>query len=311
MLPLFRESSTVRTRALPHPLVIGAAALIVANDFVLRGPAPGWLTGKLSDVGWLVVVPVVVAELLILARAPVRAARPIAIASTAGLYTVLQLWPPLGAWFRADHVPDVGDLLVLPALLGAVYVWRTPRARRIAPTLAWPLVLGALVADTYSSVVPPAESWPCGHGAPWDTAEPLRLNLEWVGTTWRLDSFVRGLTLHGPDDVDVPLVVAGLEDGSIAVCAQDGLIPNTAYVWTIGPWEDHPAGTVAEDGAQATVTFVTNGSPGQPAADADACAALVTREMAYACGGYRPDTGGPDTGDTGDTADSGDTSASP
>jgi len=41
-----------------HPLALAAAALILLNDFVLRGHAPGWLTGKLSDVGWLVVAPV-------------------------------------------------------------------------------------------------------------------------------------------------------------------------------------------------------------------------------------------------------------
>lgn len=297
------RSRPVRTRSLTHPIVLGSALLIVTNDFVLRRLAPGAWTGKLSDVGWLVVVPVATAELLILARAPARAARPIALAFSAALYTALQLWPSVGSWFRADHVADPGDLLVLPALLGALYVWRTPCAKRVSAVLAWPLVLGALAADTYSSAPPRAECWPCGHGVPWNTAEPLRLDLEWIGKTWALDSFVRGMTISGPDDVDIPFVVAGLEDGTVAICAREGLLPDTAYVWKIGPWDDHPAGTVEEDAGLPKVTFVTNGAEGQPAADPDACAALVTEDMAYACGGARRDTR--DAGDSGDTGDTG------
>lgn len=43
--------------ALLHPAVVAALALWLLNDHLLKGMAPGWLSGKLSDVACLVVVP--------------------------------------------------------------------------------------------------------------------------------------------------------------------------------------------------------------------------------------------------------------
>ena len=44
-------------RLLRHPVILAALALWLVNDHVLKGRGPGWLTGKLSDVACLVVVP--------------------------------------------------------------------------------------------------------------------------------------------------------------------------------------------------------------------------------------------------------------
>lgn len=305
---MVRSEPAVRT--VTHPVVIGSALLILVNDFVLRSVVPGWVTGKLSDVGWLVVVPVVLADLVQLARVPRRVARPLAVTTAASLYTLLQVWPPLGSWLRADHVADLGDLIALPALLGALFVWRAPPPNAIPIVLAWPLVLGTLVADSW--VTPERVSWPCGSGMAWSTAEPLRLRLDWVGS-YNSDVFVRGLVLVDADDNAVPLVVAG-SGGDIAVCARDGLRANVSYRWTIGPW-DTPSNEVAvNSGGLPTVTFVTTDAEGRPAEDSAACAALVTRIMddaPQACGGDYRDTGDSgdsgDMGDTGDTGDSGDT----
>jgi hypothetical protein len=88
------------------------------------------LTGKLSDVGWLVVVPVLLAGMLGLCGVAHRWARPLALVAAGGVYTALQVWPPFGAWFSVRHVADVGDLVALPAMFGAVFAWRSPRARR-------------------------------------------------------------------------------------------------------------------------------------------------------------------------------------
>ncbi len=96
-----------------HPLALGAAALVVVNDFVLREAVPGWLSGKLSDVGWLVVVPVLLASLLARVGIGDRVATRAALIVTAAFYTALQLWPPLGQFLRPGHVADAGDLLVL------------------------------------------------------------------------------------------------------------------------------------------------------------------------------------------------------
>lgn len=299
-------------------MVIAAALLILVNDFVLRGVAstPEWLTGKLSDIGWLVVVPVLL-EALFNRLMRERTARGLAIAAAVAVYTALQLWPPLGAWLKPDHVADVGDLRVLPAVFGALFVWRTPRlSPGWAAVGAWPVLLGALLADSFWFA--PEASWPCGDGMVWETAEPLRLRLDFWPPS-NTDAFVRGLRLRDSKGVDVRLVVGETDD--IAVCARDGLQPNTSYTWEVGPWQDTPSNEAAwHHDALPTVTFRTSASEGIRAASGGDCAALVhelSDAGAEACdaGGDTGDTsdttGTDDTGDTSDTSDTSDTAVSP
>ncbi len=299
----------MRASSLTHPVVQLAAAVIVVNDAVLREVVPGWLTGKLSDVGWLVVVPVLLAEALTLLR--VRRARPLAIGVTATFYTVLQLWPPLGALFGPGHVADAGDLLALPALAGAIYAWRGARSTSTFVRLALGIALVGVIAGD-SLWAPLNMSWPCGNGMVWPTASPLRLELSSV-TAYSSDTFVRGLTLRDAVGTDIPLIVAN-DSGYIAVCARDGLQPSTAYTWTIGPWDQHPGNEVeVVDGALPTVHFSTDSSRGAPAADVAGCEALVGDHPTgdtgvwLTCQNARwEDTGGHhDTGSTTDTGDSG------
>ncbi len=283
--------------ALAHPIVVSAAALILVNDFVLRRLVPGWLTGKLSDVGWLVVVPVVLAVMLGTLGVPERLGRWAGMAVAAGFYTALQLWPPLGAWFRLDHVADVGDLIALPALVGALVVWRMPRAApRWATMGAWPILLGTLAADEFW--FPPEATWPCGDDMVWGTSEPLRLQLSWW-PPYDTDGFVRGMRMTDTEGADVPLVV-GKRTGAILVCARGGLRPDTGYTWHVGPWQETPSNEVVfQHEALPTVTFRTSDEDGSPAADATACAALahgLDDATDAACNGWG------DTGDTGDTA---------
>jgi hypothetical protein len=51
-------------RALAHPVTIGAVALLVLNDHVLKGWTPGPLTGKLSDIAGLFFFPILATFLL-------------------------------------------------------------------------------------------------------------------------------------------------------------------------------------------------------------------------------------------------------
>jgi hypothetical protein len=55
-----RSRPTVAGDILLHPVVLASIALFIANDHVLKGAAPGWLTGKLSDVAGLVFFPLLV-----------------------------------------------------------------------------------------------------------------------------------------------------------------------------------------------------------------------------------------------------------
>ena len=59
-------SSLRPQQALLHPAWLGALAVLVLNDHVLKGAdlLPGLVTGKLSDLAGLVVAPVLLAVLL-------------------------------------------------------------------------------------------------------------------------------------------------------------------------------------------------------------------------------------------------------
>jgi hypothetical protein len=123
-------------------IFLGAVALLVVNDWLLKGAGvlPGWLTGKLSDLAGLVVAPVVLGALLTLARVPAAASRVLA-ATTVGLaFAAMKLdtafasslddvvnatTRAVGLPLAARTVPDPTDLLGLPLLvLGG---WLAPR----------------------------------------------------------------------------------------------------------------------------------------------------------------------------------------
>lgn len=107
-------------RALVHPLPAAAALLIIWNDFWLRRHFPGFWSGKLSDVGVCVLLPVLLVacwEWITWVVARIRgqrwtsAARPAHLTAGlfAGLYfAALELWPAFGlahAWWLNHLVP--------------------------------------------------------------------------------------------------------------------------------------------------------------------------------------------------------------
>lgn len=142
--------------ALLHPISLGAIVLLVINDHLLKGAAPGVLTGKLSDVAGMIFFPLFLASILELCRVRdprlilycaiatglvFAATKTIPVAADAyrhGL-AVLQ-WPfrALLSLVRGTGTPglapvamtmDPTDLIALPALI--VPVWLT-RDRNVA-----------------------------------------------------------------------------------------------------------------------------------------------------------------------------------
>jgi hypothetical protein len=128
-----------------HPLTLVAVALLVVNDWVLKPIWPGWVTGKLSDVGGLAFAPVVLSAAigLVLAVAARLGARIdpsltrrrllaciaatgagfIAVKLSAGAAdAVVQTLSHLGR--RASIQLDRTDLLTLPALAVAYWIGR-------------------------------------------------------------------------------------------------------------------------------------------------------------------------------------------
>lgn len=147
----------IASRALMHPVVLGAMALLVLNDHVLKSAAPGLLTGKLSDVCGMIFFPLLLAaaaEQLGVRRGMKTIA--FACVATALTFASIKLCPPAGdvyrlamaalQWpFRAAARLLAGD--ELPALAGVSLV--------ADPTDLIALV--ALVVPLWLGLAPPTE----------------------------------------------------------------------------------------------------------------------------------------------------------
>lgn len=142
-----KPESAVPGETLFHPLVLGAAALIFFNSFWLKVHHPGWWSGKLSDVGLCIFLPVWLFALMewgswFLARLQGRAWQPlgqksamVACVVAGGYFTALQVIPGfsdfhiwwLGLIFSGTSfvvTPDWTDLITLPFLAAAYWVMR-------------------------------------------------------------------------------------------------------------------------------------------------------------------------------------------
>jgi hypothetical protein len=133
-----------------HPIALVAAAVLLVNDWVLKpSSAPGWLTGKLSDVAGLAFAPLALTALAGLALwvagrlgarvdpwlTPRRLV--LAVAATGAVFALVKLSPAAAAraatvfgWITpgARVVADPTDLLALPALAIAWWIGRAELA---------------------------------------------------------------------------------------------------------------------------------------------------------------------------------------
>ena len=136
-----------------HPLVLAAIAILAMNDHVWKHAAPGFVTGKLSDVAGLLFFPAMLAAIWGLAKEGKAAAGNalsvlvVASLATAVVFALVKTWVPanlvyrwglgalqwpfiavrhamLGAHIRpltpVSLVMDATDLLALPFALAAV-----------------------------------------------------------------------------------------------------------------------------------------------------------------------------------------------
>ena len=135
----FRERTAA---ALTHPATLGAVALFLLNDLVLKPAWPdAWLTGKLSDLAFVVFASPLLAFFLALAvRGSARGARVAFVTACVGLPLLYAVFNT----FAGVHAPivdalslanggstqsplDVTDSIVIPpAMALAVWVWRRP-----------------------------------------------------------------------------------------------------------------------------------------------------------------------------------------
>lgn len=280
-----------------HPLCIVMTGVLLLNDHVLKPTVPGWVTGKLSDMAFLVVAPAVLAALLSWARAPEKVARATSLITVGAAFVLLQVWPPFGdtlaAWLGGRHTPDLTDLFTLPVLTLTPLVWRP--AKRLP--LALPTAAFACLATSYGycdSVRYPID------GGVIDPNEPLWLRFGGGSPAPDHPSLARNVEVRGPDGERVPLWFAW----GIAVCPQGGLRPNTTYTFTVHPLEDDLRDNTygAYFGPSGTTTFRTLGTSVLPPIDSQrACEAARPLGELPPCFEEWEDTGLRDTGlrDTG------------
>jgi len=124
----------VRTSGLLHPVALVALAIWLLNDRWLAAAYPGWVTGKLSEIGALVVFPLMLAALVGLGLPGRMYPRVVdgAIVATGLAFVLVKLWEP------ANHIlesalgvvdRDWTDLIALPMLAVSRWCYRTARRR--------------------------------------------------------------------------------------------------------------------------------------------------------------------------------------
>jgi hypothetical protein len=139
---------------LTHPILLLAAGLVALNDFWLKVQYPSWLTGKLSDAGMLVILPLLLAGLLglFLSR---RWAGALALGGIAAGFVLLKSGAGSAAWltdglagltgFHLRSLADPSDLLLLPLLFVPAWVWLRTPGEPLRPAVGWRLLLVPLV----------------------------------------------------------------------------------------------------------------------------------------------------------------------
>lgn len=154
------QGAAVSLAWLSHPVTVLALVVMVVNDHVLKAAYPGLVTGKLSDLAGLVLAPPLLAVVvtLLVPRLSARAAAVIGVAGV-GIGFVIVKSTAAGAAAAsavcsAVAVPsliraDATDLLTLPGLALAWWVWtrarRRPVARRLVRLARTVVVLPAAV----------------------------------------------------------------------------------------------------------------------------------------------------------------------
>jgi hypothetical protein len=150
--------------SLAHPIVIGAAIVLLLNALVWQSRSPSWWTGKIGDFAWLVIAPFVILVMVGILAHPIPS-RTIAwgtavIVATGLTFGLVKGWAPVHSlvvtmFGRLGFTPkvllDPSDLLALPGLIVAWSVWQRPGSIEVGGMFrrgALMLAALALIADS-------------------------------------------------------------------------------------------------------------------------------------------------------------------
>ena len=148
--------------ALTRPVTVAALAVLLLNDVLFKSLWPeSWVTGKLSDLAWMVFAPPLLAFLLsFLTRWIPRVERASWLAAYVGLpllYAAFNTFEPVHYWIlqglsvasggTAGSPLDVTDSLVIPfGWVIAIWVWRQRVVGPATQRLRWGLLVAGVAA---------------------------------------------------------------------------------------------------------------------------------------------------------------------
>ena len=162
--PFWAGGSDFRGRAgsaITHPATVAALGVLLVNDLLFKALWPhSWLTGKLSDLAWVVfALPLLAFLLSFAARRNVRARRVAFVAAYVGLpvlYAAFNTFEPVHdvimrgislAGGAAGSPRDATDSLVIPLAWGAaLWVWSRRPAAADAMRLRWAVLVAGVAA---------------------------------------------------------------------------------------------------------------------------------------------------------------------
>jgi hypothetical protein len=200
--------------ALLHPIAVGALALLLVNDHVLKAAAPGWVTGKLSDVAALALTPLVVAALWQALGKRHRAEARIAIA--------------VGVWFASVKIlPPANDayavlvgLLGWPlAAVGDVAFGRAIQPIALAPTVLDPgdlIALPAVAIGWWLSIGAPRR-WSPGAGADQATDRRTAPSVGAIALVGRIAVLAAALVALAATSASVPRTLTSVAQDIVTV----------------------------------------------------------------------------------------------
>ena len=273
--------------AITHPITVVALATLLLNDLLFKAMWPdAWVTGKLSDLAWVVfALPLLAFLLSLFTRGNVVAARAAFLTSYIGLpllYAAFNTFEPVHYWILRGislasggmgRTPlDATDSIVIP--LGwavATWVWRRPALGREALRLRWGLLVAgvAMLASIATSAPEPDYGITrVGVGTTDDgivvVAQPMygaMYSSYDGGVTWTKDSTELNV-VWGSDSVLTPRGRYTVEGADIVLLARDLQIEtvySTAYLsksgnlWAQAQQTKHLDARVLETQPQAIV----------------------------------------------------------
>jgi hypothetical protein len=171
---------------LSHPAFLLALLVLGLNDHVWKGSGllPGWLTGKLSDLGGLVVAPVLVAQLC---RGPLARAKRVAPALVVLCFVLCKLFPSCAHVFesatallgwRSRLIADPSDLIALVVLPLTLLLLRAGAEPSVP--LRWRERIVLVSSLILCAATSPAPSYPWGPFLVNHSGEAVTLQARWL-----------------------------------------------------------------------------------------------------------------------------------